>query len=397
MWKRALIIVSIISLLLSSSYFILAEENNSKKSELEEKREEIEKYEAELSRLGEQKGTLFSQIQYMDTQMYLTELKIQETEQKITSTQKEISLLNDRIEGLDDSLSYLAKILIKRIVQGYKQQNASFLDLLLDSNSANDLIDEIKYQKITQKNNEKLLIQVQQTKLNFEEQKTLREEKKAELDGLKLTLDNYKADLNNQKLAKQRLLEETKNDERTYQNLLAQAKAEYASIIGIIAGAGTESKLREVKKGDSIASIIYGASCNSSGTHLHFIVKDGSSEANPFSYLKSISHENCSGSSCGSDDGDAFNPSGDLDWPIDSPIKFSQGYGNTWAVNNTWVGRIYSFHNGIDFNGPSTNVKAPADGELYRGSYGVGCSLSYAKLVHKDSNLVTYYLHAYVN
>ena len=394
MWKKALIIITIISLLFSSSYFILADESSSKKSDLEEK---IKEYEAELSRLGEQKGTLSSEIQYMDTQMYLTELKIQETEQNIESTQKEISLLNDRIEGLDDSLSYLAKILIKRIVQGYKQKNASFLDLLLDSSNANDLIDEIKYQKIAQKNNEKLLVQVQQTKLNFEEQKTLREEKKAELDNLKLTLDNYKADLNNQKLAKQRLLEATKNNERTYQNLLAQAKAEYASIIGIIAGAGTENKLRDVKKGDAIATIISGASCNSNGTHLHFMFKDGTSEVNPFNYLKGISHENCSGSSCGSGDGDSFNPSGDLDWPIDGPIKLTQGYGDTWAVKNTWVRNIYSFHNGIDFNGPSTNVRALADGELYRGSYGVGCSLSYAKLVHKDSNLVTYYLHVYVN
>jgi murein DD-endopeptidase MepM/ murein hydrolase activator NlpD len=72
-----------------------------------------------------------------------------------------------------------------------------------------------------------------------------------------------------------------------------------------------------------------------------------------------------------------------------------QGYGNTWAVKNTWVGRIYNFHNGIDIIGSSTEVKAVADGTLYRGSYSVGCPLLYVKLAHKDSNITTLYLHVY--
>ena len=64
-------------------------------------------------------------------------------------------------------------------------------------------------------------------------------------------------------------------------------------------------------------------------------------------------------------------------------------------MRNTWVGRIYSFHNGIDITGSSSNVYAVADGTLYRGSYAVGCTLSYAKLAHKDSNVATLYLHVY--
>lgn len=355
----------------------------------------INEYQTKLQQLKQQKNTLSSQIQYMDTQIYLTGLQITSTEQKIVQTGKEIDLLGSRIEGLDQSLNYLSKQLIERIVEGYKKKPLSIFSVLFDNKNANDFLNQVKYLKTAQSNNQKLLYTVQETKTNAEEQKKLREEKKTELDKLTETLTYQKQSLDNQKGQKQRLLVDTQNDEQVYQNLLAKAQAEYSAIQGIIAGAGTETKLREVKKGDNIASVIPGVSCNSSGEHLHFIVQQNSNVVNPFSFLRSIDYQNCSGSSCNSGDGDLFNPSGDLDWPLSSPIYFNQGYGSTWAVRNTWVGRIYNFHNGIDIVGSSNNINAIADGTLFRGSYAVGCTLSYVKLIHGNSDLQTLYLHVY--
>ena len=117
---------------------------------------------------------------------------------------------------------------------------------------------------------------------------------------------------------------------------------------------------------------------------------------NPFSYLKNgVDFENCSGSSCGSSDGDSFNPSGSWDWPINPRVKYSQGYGPTWATRNTWVGNIYNFHNGIDINSPSSEIKAVRSGTLYRGSYSGsnGCRLRYVRVHHDENGMDTYYLH----
>ena len=331
---------------------------------------------------------LSSQIQYMDTQVYLTTLQINETEQKITNTGKEIELLGSRIDGLDQSLDYLSKQLIKRIVVGYKKKPFTIFSLLFENNSANDFLNQVKYQKTAQTNNQKLLYTVQETKSNAEEQKKLREEKKAELDQLNINLEQQKIDLSNQKITKQRILADTQNDERTYQSLLARAQAEYAAIQGIVAGAGTETQIREVKRGDLIASVIPNASCNSSGPHLHFIVQEGGTVQNPFDYLKSVDYVNDSGGDPWTQNASKAN----WDWPISPTIEFHQGYGVTWFVRAYgW----YNFHNGIDISGSSNNVYAVVDGTLYRGSYAVGCTLSYAKLVHKDSNVATLYLHTY--
>jgi len=198
----------------------------------------INEYQQKLTEIRQQKNTLSSQIQYMDTQIYLTSLKIQDTEQKIKTTQKEIDLLSSRIEGLDDSLDYLSKLLLKKIVEGYKNRSLSVFDLLFDSGNVSDLMSRIKYLKITQENNQKLIVQVQTTKLNFEEQKKLREEKKVELAHLKVTLDQQQNNLETQQKSKKNLLIATNNDEVVYQNLLEKARRELAGYSAFAQSAG---------------------------------------------------------------------------------------------------------------------------------------------------------------
>lgn len=382
---KKIFLLLVVILLINFGLVIAQETTNSSQSELEKK---IEEYQQKLTEIRQEKNTLSSQIQYMDTQIYLTQLRIEDTEKKVIQTQKEIETLGSRIEGLDSSLNYLTKLLLEKVIEGYKQRSLSIIDYLLNTNNAEDFLAKVKYLKTTQNNNQKIVVQVQQAKINFEEQKKLREEKVAQLDNLKAQLDIHNQELNNQKSAKQRLLAETKNSETIYQRLLEQARAEFAAIQGIIAGAGIETQLREVKKGDIIATVIPTASCNSTGEHLHFTVLEGSSPIDPFSKLKSIDYNDNSG-------GDSWNPRGDWDWPLSPKIYFNQGYGVTSCVTSGICGNIYPSHNGIDVAGSSLNVYAVADGILYRGSYSVGCVLPYTKILHKDSNISTLYLHTY--
>lgn len=201
----------------------------------------IQKCSQKANDLSQQVNTLSSQIQYMDTQIYLTQIKIQETEQNIKSAQNEIDILGSRITGLDSSLNYLSKLLIERIFEGYKQRNVSLLNLLLDSNSAGNLINKIQYYKATQDNNQKLLVQVEESKQNFEEQKQLREQKVQELDSLKITLDNQQVTLNSQKAAKQKLLVDTQNSESVYRNMVTRAQAQLAAFKSFVQSSGADS------------------------------------------------------------------------------------------------------------------------------------------------------------
>lgn len=205
-------------------------------------KEECEKLikdtESKLSSIREQKNTLSSQISYMDTQINLTAIQILNTELQIKKTESEIDSLGNKIEGLDRSLDYLSAVFLQKVIESYKRKQSTILELLLDAQHVSFLAKRIKYIQTAQENDRKIALQVQQAKVNFEEQKNLREKKKKELDILTAQLKTQKLELTNQKIAKQRLLEVTKNDEQTYQKLLSEAQKQLSGFKSFVQAAG---------------------------------------------------------------------------------------------------------------------------------------------------------------
>ena len=236
-------------------------------------------------------------------------------------------------------------------------------------------------------NDRRLLLTMEEIRLNYDEQKQQKEEKQKELEALKNQLAKQKADLAKQKKDKEYLLTVTQNDEKRYQDLMARAQAELEAIQAIIAGRGEEEEIGEVKEGEKIATIIAGKSACSTGTHLHFEVRDGDIPRNPANYLSntSVIWDNAP-------DG-PFSFSGSWRWPIDQPIRITQGYGYTFYAR---VMRYYGGnpHTGIDMVSDNRAVYAVKDGVLYNGSIKCGGGyLRYVRVKHKDSNISTYYLH----
>lgn len=222
-----------------SVYSIECQPGLNLKDKTEDELREIEEAcKDKVNQLSKKAASLSEEISLMDTQIYLTNLRIKNTEFAIKRIEKEIESLTDKIDGLDASLNYLSQILIQQIVENYKQRPGSMMVLLFDSQTAREFLSRFKYIKETQRYNQQLLFQVQDTKINFEEQKELREEKKQELANLKQVLNDQKINLNSQKAAKQRLLQVTRNDERIYQKLVREARRQLESFKAFVKTAG---------------------------------------------------------------------------------------------------------------------------------------------------------------
>lgn len=355
----------------------------------DELKKQIDEYSQKLAELGKAKDTLNNQIKIFDIQIAQTQLKIRQTTSTIDTLKRDIADLTIKIGDLDVSLNDLSAVYIQEVSQNYKLQKRNPFIAIIASASLNDYFESYKYLSIVQKKNQETLINMETTRTNLDIQKQEKAKKQTELEVMERQLKSEQKNLDNQKASKTKLLQATKNDEAKYQALLNQAMVEYEAIQNILIGKGVEVAAGEVKTGDRIASVIQGASCNSSGTHLHYMVKVNNSAINPFTKLKSgVEFTDDSG-------GDPFNPSGSWDWPLKGKIYFEQGYGYTWAVRNTWVSKIYSFHTGIDiFSISSSEVLATHEGTLYRGKFGGSCVLKYVRVQDKsDSKLSTYYLH----
>ncbi len=356
----------------------------------------ISESEQKIKELSQQRNTLSSQIEYMNTQIYLTELKITQTKIKINQTKEEIDQIEKRVSGLDQSISYLANLLIKRLVVGYKNRTFSLLNLIFESENVPLLINQYKYWKSAQEENQRLLVKTQQNKLNLEEQKSLREEKIAELDNLQKQLNRQKTELAQQKLAKQKLLIETQNSEAIYQKILSEALRELSQIQKAATFLKNQGTAAPVKRGDIIG--VQGSTGYSFGEHLHFGVYRYSSIndlgggwydnnwVDPGSILsqKQVLWD----TGCEQKETKTLG-SGSFLWPIENPV-ISQGSGYTCYSSLYYRGRA---HPAWDMWGPSgTLIRAAEDGNAYfcRNCLGDGGN---GVFIFHSNGLMTLYWH----
>ncbi len=209
---------------------------NSEKSKLESK---IIEYQLKLEETRKQRNTLANQMEYLDTQTYVAQLRIQETEEKIETVEKETIILTNRIDTLDTRLDEQWRLFLATTYETYKQRRATLIDLLLNSQTASEMLNSVKYHSLAQSNRQRLLIQTQETKLNFEEAKQLREKRKIELTELQDVLDSQKAELEQQQKAKKILITATQNRENEYQSIISEAQRQLSAFKSFFVSTGT--------------------------------------------------------------------------------------------------------------------------------------------------------------
>lgn len=343
-----------------------------------------------INETKEAQNTLSRTISIISGQISVQELQIEQTQTEIVRLHRNIGELTDRIAGLDISLDNLSSVLVKRVGEHYKRQSTNPLLALITHGSISNLIAEYKYLQQAQEQTARAMQLAETQRITYDEQKALLEQTQTQLAQKQQALENQQKDLARQRSDQQYLLNENRQNEVRFQQELAKTIAELEAIRSIIAGRGSESKVGSVAAGDLIASVIEGPSACSTGSHLHFeVVRDGV-HRDPANYLKPLDSAVWANGADG-----PFSFSGNWNWPIDNPARITQGYGMTYYAR---VRRAYGGapHTGIDMfsRAYNFNVRAVADGTLYRGSIPCGGSiLRYVKVEHSSDSLSTYYLH----
>lgn len=353
-------------------------------SDLQDK---INKLQEQISSAQDQEKTLSGQIVYMDNQIQLTVSRIALAEEKLTRLQKSIAEVTEKISRLEEALTKTSEILSNRISTTYKTGRQDPMMNLFFSTDLMNFTSRLSYLRRVQEHDRELLEQMALARQNYHGQKTELTDIKKEQEDLKAQLKSYQATLNSQKKAKQILLETTRNDEKRYQQMLAQARAEYEAILAITAGYGNETEVGSVSEGNRIADVIPGPSACSTGAHLHFEIKKGSQTENPASYLSSKSVQ------WGNSPDGPFSFGGNWSWPVEDPVTITQGYGMTYYAS-TYKYYGGAPHSGVDMvNTGNLKVKAVKNGTLYRGSISCGGGiLKYVKVKQSD-DISVFYLH----
>jgi len=182
-----------------------------------------------ISQTKQKSNTLSNAISIINGKIQVQQIQISQTVAEISKLERQITDLSSRISGIELSLDKMTSVLVERVIANYKHTNKDTLLVLLSSDSLSEFLTQYKYLKITQSNISQVMKRAEEQRIDYDQQKTLKEEKQAEVEKKRLQLKKQEADLNAQKQQQQQLLSVTKNDEKKYQQLLAEAKAEIAA------------------------------------------------------------------------------------------------------------------------------------------------------------------------
>jgi len=198
----------------------------------------IDQYTSEIVKLQGQANTLKNQIAQFDAQIRLTSLKISQTEEKI-------GLLGGRIDQLEESLDSLSAAFSERAVETYKLSKIEYGFLyILSAEDMDEAVSRFHYLQKIQEEDRSLLSRLTEAQNTYKIEKTDQEQLQEELE-------KQRANLNAQKAAKNNLLAATQNDEKKYQSLLSQAKAQLSAFRRFVIGQGGASILSNQTKCDS--------------------------------------------------------------------------------------------------------------------------------------------------
>lgn len=393
------IIVSLLLLIAAASLVLAADECADKPID-----QRVSCYENKILENQGQQKTLASTIAYLNNKIALTLSQIEKTETGIKALEEEINVLEVKITNLDINLNEVSKLLIARVGEAYKRNTINPAFQLLASGGLTDFFERAKYLKAAQQNDRKLLLEMQQSRDQSQQQKDLKETKQTELENLKQRLATQNKDLLQQKSSKQVLLEVTKNDEQRYQYLFSLAKEQQqASAIQCSGGKITYSIGSLAARGNINAGERIGTMGNtgspgcSSGAHLHLeYITEGKIEGdkltgvinNPLNFLtgqtvKWFTDDNSIAEG-------SFGSGANI-WPLNNSI-ITQFFGKTPYSNRYSCG----LHTGLDtVDLDNKTAKAAKGGKLYSGTLVCNASSSLIKtaIIDHGGGVFSTYLH----
>ena len=203
---------------------LIKEQIRAKQDELYEVRKEIDEIEIKIEKSQREQTTLQNELEILGEEIKKTELEIQETDLKIENTKFAIEGKIKEIQIIELEISQQKEILAGFLREMYEQDQASFLEIMLEKEKLSDFLNNVQALETVQAKIRQTLDQIKITKEKLEVQKGMFEREKNQAEDLKKLQEEQKATLDSQKETKEKLLIRTNGREKEFQKLFMKNK-----------------------------------------------------------------------------------------------------------------------------------------------------------------------------
>jgi len=227
MKKSWFILILFFLILAINSNIVLADEKDDKIRQLES---QIEQYNQEIVKKQ-------SEAQSLSNQISIFELQVKQTQAEIDATNLSIKQLTSAINQKEKNISEKEKeiedknvLLARYLRQVQRSDQGSLLEFLLKNRRFSDFFNDLNSISNIQNQIHDTLLKIKDLKEKLVKEKDDLESDKAEQEQLKHIQNKQKTALEAAKKGKQKLLDQTKGQEKTYQQLIAKTRADIEAI-----------------------------------------------------------------------------------------------------------------------------------------------------------------------
>lgn len=194
-------------------------------SQLKSIEAEIAAFQKQLDTIAGQKNTLQSTISALDINRKKLSADISATEAKIRSANLIIEQLGDDIGDIQSRINSEKHVIEKSIRDIYYRSDQSFIESILSQETLGEGMERTDELLTFQNSLKKNIVSLTTNQQTLSTNKKGVEEKRQDLTSLKTDLASQKNSLDIARAEQQKLLTQTKNQESTYQKLVAEKKA----------------------------------------------------------------------------------------------------------------------------------------------------------------------------
>jgi len=227
MKKSWFILILFFLILAINSNIVFADEKDDKIRQLES---QIEQYNQEIVKKQ-------SEAQSLSNQISIFELQVKQTQAEIDATNLSIKQLTSAINQKEKNISEKEKeiedknvLLARYLRQVQRSDQGSLLEFLLKNRRFSDFFNDLNSISNIQNQIHDTLLKIKDLKEKLVKEKDDLESDKAEQEQLKHIQNKQKTALEAAKKGKQKLLDQTKGQEKTYQQLIAKTRADIEAI-----------------------------------------------------------------------------------------------------------------------------------------------------------------------